>query len=322
MQYKDIELFLELVNSRNITKASEHLFISQSVISTRLKKLEEELGYELFARAKGMREIELTRQGSEFVSVALRWRNLYEEAELIREETRYVLRIASPESVYFDFLEPLLMQILRKHEGIRISSSISDSAGVYNMMENGVIDYGFASYASSHYNILHQPVYSQGFCLVFDGECFGANRPEPGKSGDGPDQPEGKRDETAAVTGVISPDQLDLEKEIRLTGGNFSNISLWRDKWFKGKDKSRIEVNSPHMIAKCLKEFGSWALLPRATAGMLSKLYGVRTCELTDAPDSRQIYLLRHNGAQQGSYDAQKIFETELALYTADREKK
>ena len=80
MQNKDIEIFLEIVQSRNITKAAEHLFLSQSVISTRLKKLEEELGYELFTRSKGVREMELTRQGREFVSIAVRWKNLFEEA--------------------------------------------------------------------------------------------------------------------------------------------------------------------------------------------------------------------------------------------------
>ena len=267
----------------------------QSVISTRLKKLEEELDYELFVRAKGMREIELTRQGREFIAVAMRWQNLYEEAALIREDTRHILRVASPESVYFDFLEPLLVRILRKHPTIRVSSSISDSSGVYDMMESSIIDYGFASYESSHHDIVHRHIYNQRFCLVYDGTDYGR---------DGP----------------VSPTDLDLEKEVRLTGGNFSKISLWRDKWFNGKDKSRIEVNSPHMIAKCLKEFGSWALLPQATAGMLSKLYGVQIAELTDPPDSRKIYLLRHTGSPHGSSDAVRVFEDELRLYMNERE--
>lgn len=295
MQYKDIEIFLELVNSRNITKASEHLFVSQSVISTRLKKLEEELGYELFLRAKGMREIELTRQGREFVNVAMRWKNLYEEAELIREESGYTLRIASPESVYFDFLEPLLFRILRRHPEIRVSASIGDSAGIYDMMVSGVIDFGFASYESTHYDIYRQQIYRQSFCLAI-------NDPELGKNG------------------PVSPRELEPEKEVRLTGGNFSNISLWREKWFAGKNRSRIEVNSPHMIANCLKEFGTWALLPSATAGMLVHLYGVRTCELTDAPDSRKIYLLRHTGGSRGSADAERIFGEELRIYLSERE--
>ena len=76
MQNKDIELFLELVKTRNISKAAENMFISQSVISTRLKSLEDELGYALFHRARGIREIELTRPGREFVSVATRMHNL------------------------------------------------------------------------------------------------------------------------------------------------------------------------------------------------------------------------------------------------------
>ena len=96
MQIRDIEIFLETASSRNITKASEQLSMSQSVVSTKIKKLEQELGYPLFVRNRGGREIELTRQGQEFISVAKRWLNLFEEAELIRENAQMVLRIAAP----------------------------------------------------------------------------------------------------------------------------------------------------------------------------------------------------------------------------------
>ena len=43
MNYKDIEVFLELVRCRNITKAAENLYLSQSAVSNRLKSLEDEL---------------------------------------------------------------------------------------------------------------------------------------------------------------------------------------------------------------------------------------------------------------------------------------
>ena len=61
MHYKDIETFLELVRTRNITKTAEHLYLSQSTISNRLKNLEDELGYQLIVRAKGHRAIQLTQ---------------------------------------------------------------------------------------------------------------------------------------------------------------------------------------------------------------------------------------------------------------------
>ncbi|MBR0352504.1 MAG: LysR family transcriptional regulator [Oscillospiraceae bacterium] len=294
MQNKDIELFLELVKTRNISKAAENMFISQSVISTRLKSLEDELGYALFHRARGIREIELTRPGREFVSVATRMHNLYAEAELLRLQTRYSLNIAAPESVYCDFLEELVLRIFRNVPELRLSVMMKDSSEVYDLMENGQIDFGFASYESSHSNIKHEPVFSQDECLVFAGE----------------DHPGGD---------PVSPADLDPEKEIRLTGGNFSNVAQWRDVWFAGQDRCRIMVNSPHMIVKYLIEPGSWAILPLATARMLSALYAIRICELTDAPESRKIYLLRHIGANKGSDDAARIFEKELELYLEER---
>ncbi len=297
MQNKDIELFLELVKTRNISKAAENLFISQSVISTRLKSLEEELGYELFHRARGIREIELTRPGKEFVSVATRMHNLYAEAELLRLQTRYSLSIAAPESVYYDFLELLVQSIYRNNPELRLSVMMKDSSEVYDLMENGQIDFGFASYESSHSNIRHEPVFSQEECLV-----FGAD-----------DLQDRHR---------VSPSELDPEKEIRLTGGNFSNVAQWKDIWFPGQDRCRVMVNSPHMIVKYLFNPGNWAILPLATAKMLSKLYDIRICELTDAPESRKIYLLRHIGANKGSDDAARIFEKELELFLEERKNK
>ena len=121
MQNKDIEIFLDLVQARNITKTAEHLFLAQSVVSTRLKRLEEELGYELFTRSKGVREMELTRQGREFVGIATRWKNLFEEADLLRERAQVLLRIAAPESVYYDFLEPIVVSTIHRNQALKLS---------------------------------------------------------------------------------------------------------------------------------------------------------------------------------------------------------
>lgn len=293
MQSKDIEIFLNLVNTRSITKTAENLFVAQSAISTRLKHLESELGYELFTRGKGIREIELTVSGREFVGIAMRLANLYEEAALLKEQASVVLRLASPESVYFDFLEPLMTTILTKYPEVKVNCVTSDSSGVYELIENGLIDYGFASYESAHTKVSHSHIYDQDFCLMSEAYYY----------------PDGS---------AVSPDMLDPAKEIRLIGGNFTNVWQWRDTWFTGKDRCRVEVNSPHMIVKSLKEMGSWAILPLATARELSRLYGVHICNLTDLPESRKIYLLRQTGSQNETA-AVKIFEMEMKAYLEER---
>lgn len=287
MQIRDIEIFLETASSRNITKASEQLSMSQSVVSTKIKKLEQELGYPLFVRNRGGREIELTRQGQEFISVAKRWLNLFEEAELIRENAQMVLRIAAPESVYYDYLEPRLIPFLEKNPEVSLKLHICDSSEVYAMMGSGIVDFGFVSYESARSDIVLTHLYDQSFRIV-------------------------SYSELPLQNGLLSPAELNPSLEIRLSGGNFSSVSLWREKWFPGRNPAKTEINSPHMMVGLLKLPGTWALLPTVSANSLRDLYGVRLFELTDPPESRKILLLRHGGKPRT--DAVALMSDELGI--------
>ena len=72
MKQAEIETFLMIVKTKNITKTAENLFLSQPTVSHRLKCLEEELNVKLLTRKKGYKQIELTAQGEEFVPIAER----------------------------------------------------------------------------------------------------------------------------------------------------------------------------------------------------------------------------------------------------------
>lgn len=52
MDEKDFELLMVLGESRNITKAADKLFITQSALSKRIKNIERELGVELLLRSR------------------------------------------------------------------------------------------------------------------------------------------------------------------------------------------------------------------------------------------------------------------------------
>lgn len=77
MNNSDIQTFLTLVNTKNITRTAQTLFISQPTVSRRLKQLETELGYTLMIRDKGGKQITLTPAGEAFVPLAEQLTNLW-----------------------------------------------------------------------------------------------------------------------------------------------------------------------------------------------------------------------------------------------------
>ena len=63
MTHVELDAFLAVCRHKNITKAAQELFITQSALSTRIRLLEEEIGCELLLRHKGKREFSLTAKG-------------------------------------------------------------------------------------------------------------------------------------------------------------------------------------------------------------------------------------------------------------------
>ena len=84
MNIAEIETFLMIVKTKNISKTAENLFLSQPTVSHRLKSLEEELEVNLITRKKGYKQIELTARGEEFIPIAERWVSIWREMQLLK----------------------------------------------------------------------------------------------------------------------------------------------------------------------------------------------------------------------------------------------
>jgi DNA-binding transcriptional LysR family regulator len=84
MLLSQVEAFLTVAERRSVSEAATVLFVTQPALTTRLKKLEQELGVTLFTRTpRGMR---LTAEGRAFRTHAQRAvRSLAEGTELLRE---------------------------------------------------------------------------------------------------------------------------------------------------------------------------------------------------------------------------------------------
>ena len=64
MTLSQLEYIMEIYHYGSMNKASQHLFVSQSAISTAIRELEEEMGITIFSRSN--RGITLTEEGQEF----------------------------------------------------------------------------------------------------------------------------------------------------------------------------------------------------------------------------------------------------------------
>lgn len=290
MRYRDIETFLELVRTRNITKTAEHLYLSQSTVSNRLKQLEDDLGYQLIVRAKGQRAIKLTRQGQDFVPIAERWKNLFEETESLKNSAISTLRLAVSESTYYSTLAPILLEFLDTYPKYKVSVQLCDSELIYDLVEKDLVDYGIASYDAYRPSIETCCLDSRPLCIIRYSE-----NPIPGLT--------------------IHPRELDPKKEIRFTGGHFSNMNTWREKWFGLAHEERLDLNASRAIIPFMSNTDYWALLPADVAENLAKEVSLQIYELEDPPTPWKVYLLKKRNPYSQNIEVRRIFEKALMTH-------
>lgn len=135
-------VFYTVAKVGNITKASQELLISQPAISKSIKKLEEELGGQLFIRTK--RGVFLTEEGKEFyryISLAMDFINNAENRfnDLIHLETG-TIKIGISTTLTKKFLIPFLEKFHKEYPKIEIKIYTNITSSLINMLKNGLID--------------------------------------------------------------------------------------------------------------------------------------------------------------------------------------
>ena len=141
MTFLEIEAFLKIAQCGSFSAAAEKLYITQPALGRRIRALEEELGYSLFIRNKGVRHVELTRQGRAFVGIAHRWQALWnetqEEALLSNEKSFYV---ASVGSLLAFMLPTVFQEFIRNTPECSLHVTTLHSSEAYSYVNNKTVD--------------------------------------------------------------------------------------------------------------------------------------------------------------------------------------
>lgn len=268
MTLSEIEAFLAVIKYGTISAASEKLFISQPALSRRIHAIEEELGYGLFVRGKGVRGVELTKEGQAFISVAEKMSGLYREAAAIsRLSDRPLFRISSIGSVS-TYLLPNVLRNLKEVTGCSLVFHNYHSLEAYEYVEKGLVDLALISDDIYSRNVATIPAFKEPFVII-----GGAGLP---------------------LDGPVHPSQLQAEDEIRLPWN--PEYDAWHDKWFHPTVFPSVTLDQMSLLEYFLTG-ERWAAAPLTVAQRIQGC-SLKILPLSDGPQDHIVYYLVPHSAK------------------------
>ncbi|MFT5111742.1 MAG: DNA-binding transcriptional LysR family regulator [Parasphingorhabdus sp.] len=162
-----LKTFLQVAQLGSFRRAAEELFVTQSAVTSRVKLLEEWLGYEVFQRHR--RGADLTAQGERFMQYA---RNAIDIIEQGREEARH----AQSYRAHYRFMSQyLLLESLgydwidwMKHQAPDVSISIdcSHSKEAAREMSSGLLDIAVGYQFRNAKGVVFETLFNERLILV------------------------------------------------------------------------------------------------------------------------------------------------------------
>ncbi|MGV9316791.1 LysR family transcriptional regulator [Streptomyces sp. NPDC003691] len=142
MQFQQLLYFVAVAETRHFTRAAERVHVSQPSLSQQVRALENELGAELFSRARG--NIALTEAGEALLPLA---RRILADADTARHEVQELVRLrrgrvrlgATP-SLCTGLLPDVLRSFHDRHPGIRLLIDEGGSHDLVRRLARGALD--------------------------------------------------------------------------------------------------------------------------------------------------------------------------------------
>lgn len=150
MNLRFVEAFYWVASLKSISRAAEKLYVTQSAMSSRIAKLEEELGVLLLDRSD--KQFKLTGAGTRFLVHANRLLELQREAKAelgAGIETAVSMRIGAIESVLHSWLIPWLEQLRLEQPGLELELAVETTPILTGQIQRGMLDLVFAVLPSS-----------------------------------------------------------------------------------------------------------------------------------------------------------------------------
>lgn len=294
MDFDELKTFLAVTEHNNIAHAADQLYIGQGTASSRIQRLEEELGIQLFSRQKGQRTVLLTPEGEHFLPIAQQQLALLHQAHQIKNRLIFrELRIAATDTLNRFFLSDIYCNFMEKDPEIQFYLQTEHSTEIHQLIESQQIDIGFVSSLHKYPNVVARPLFQEQMVLLYH---------------------KGMTFET-----TLSFHDLPPQEEIYLTVGN--GYDLWHRRRFPNAAHRRISIGTSSMLMDFLRSPQSWAVVPQETAEVfLRQNDSLCYCPITeDPPPKRTIYLLLYKYPKPWINDLCELFLKDVLTALQDK---
>ena len=173
-QFTDLKYFLAVVDTLNVSRASERMGVVQPTISQALKRLESIVGVPLFIRRKN--GMELTRAG-QILTVQSRdlmnnWQFLVDAARDSEMQPMGHFKIGAHVSVAWYALDLILPKLLHDYPKIEVSIVHGMSRDLLQQLVVGKIDFGLLINPRRHADLVVKPLCTDRYSLWYSKDCL------------------------------------------------------------------------------------------------------------------------------------------------------
>lgn len=165
---KQLRGFVAIAEAGSFSEACEHLHLSQPALSAAIRKMEEELGGQLFARST--RSVALTPEGAEFLPVARRllvdWNEGFDDLRGLFALQRGKLSIAAMPSFASNCLPQTLTQLVQRFPNININVQDIVMEEVISAVQSGRVELGITFEPDSMDGLDFQPLFNDRFIAI------------------------------------------------------------------------------------------------------------------------------------------------------------
>lgn len=144
MDIQHIKYFLEIARCKSFSKAAEHLFVTQPILTRCIKNMEEELEQPLIIRST--KTFALTDAGEALVVYGSRlveqYEDIYRHLQDIKESKVGEIHISSPGVLLDMYFPKLVTEYRKKYPGIKITISERGSRLIAQDVLDGKVDIG------------------------------------------------------------------------------------------------------------------------------------------------------------------------------------